>query len=352
MPRAKILLFGAAVVGVVWGAGWLAGCDDDPVGPRKTAPKDYRAYFYDAETDDSNWFFTYHPATNELDSVFLHARSLHTVSADGSRLYLQTGGESSSLLVLESDSFTVIDALPDVAAFGESPNGRYLAVGSMNNFRILDASSYSELYSNGRTIADGRFSFNSQRWYGYGSWDTVYRLDLSGGQFNLTFHTFPGAVRQIVPSPDESRWYLYLQVASNSQHMFAVYDVASDSLIFRDPLWPGYGEVEVTPNGRYVFYTNPGNWTYGPGPPWIYVYDAATNAGTDSISTVGMFAAPYDDGVLITQLYITPDGRWMVATDFEYPYVFAVDLSTREIEKFRQLDDLNAIWGLTGQNGL
>ena len=141
-----------------------------------------------------------------------------------------------------------------------------------------------------------------------------------------------------------------MPIGVDVEFLFAVYDVANDSIIFSDYLNPGNGKLLVTPDGRYVFYSNRGTMTSGPGPPWIYVYDVTRNAPADSISTVGLFDPPHEYGVPIADMCLTPDGRWLVATGFNH--VFAVDISRMEVVGHFFLDGPKWLQTVTCQSGL
>lgn len=352
MPSARILLFGAVLVGVVWGAGWLAGCNDDPVGPRKPGPQDYAIYFYEPQFNDSNWYFNYHPVSSALDSFFLHVSGVPSISAHGDKMYVRKSSALATTLVLSTDSFALIDEIPIWGICGESPDGQYLYMSGGDGFRILDATTYSELFSSPRLLAGPRFSSNSRRLYGYVLTDTLFFIDLSDSTYVTSFHVFPEYwVRGVVPNHDESVWYLYLRDHVTRDFSFAVYDVLADSMVSSDPLREGFGEIEVDPNGRYVYYSDPGDILGRAGPPWIYVYDAATNAKTDSISTEGVFSAPYDVGVPVHELYITPNSRWMGAADAGFRYFIAVDLHSHTVVHSRMTAGWWGITGVTGQNG-
>jgi DNA-binding beta-propeller fold protein YncE len=165
----------------------------------------------------------------------------------------------------------------------------------------------------------------------------AYRVDLADTLSPVTRKTFPdGSPLQLVPSLDEKKWFLYLKF-STFGCLFAVYDTLTDSIIFRDYLTPGTGDLELTPNGRYVFYTNPGTMLDGPQPPFSFTaYDVEKNEIHRVISTIGVFDEPYDVGVPVGEICITPDGRWLVAImTGGYNYVFAMDIENMNIDRYK-----------------
>ena len=350
MRISKGLLAGGlvALTALVWL--WAYGCDKRPTEPEPEPPKDYVAYFYDAMSNEGNWYFAYHPLTNNIDSFYLPYESTPVISADGKKMYVRDGAHD-AIAVVELDTFTVVDQLPYGAPLAVSPDNQLIAVYS-DGLYILRTSDYSLVFHDTALGGRGVFSNNSISFYGIARERGTYKLDLSDTLFSLTIKTFEGAVRHIVPSLDETKWFLYMAISSQSDHLFAVYDFEIDSIIFAEHLWPGLGELEVTPDGKYVFYTNPGGMLYEAGPPWITVYDVEKNQIFTRISTVSVLDEPYDIGVPVGFLSVTPDGRWLVAMVKGYPYVLTVDINSMNIVNYRILDGPKWLDGLACQNGL
>jgi hypothetical protein len=127
--------------------------------------------------------------------------------------------------------------------------------------------------------------------------------------------------------------------------LFAVYDTYTDSLVFTQTIQPGYGHLRLSPDGRYAFYTNPGDGFTSSGPPWITVYDVEKNEIHKIICTAGLLDEPDHYGVPLDEICITPDGRWLVALPVRsYPFIFTVDMHTMTITKYLRLGH----WSVTG----
>lgn len=318
--------------------------------PDCPAPKDYTVYCWDKSNE--GWYFGYHPSTNEVDSFFISARGALVVSADG-KLGYRTNRDDEYVRVVSLDSLrsgdtlqaTAILPLGNVAAV--SPDGQ-LIVSSKGGLSILRTSDYTEIHHDSSLFGQV-FSPNSKRVYGRirGTYNAL-KLDLSDSLHPVTIKEFTGyLVYDIVPSPDETKWYLYM--ATYTHQLFAVYDVEADSIIFSEAMWPGNGDLAVTPNGKYVFYTNPGNMIDGPGDADIHVYNASTNQAGNRVTTGGLFEYPYDGGILVGQMVVTPDGRWLVAVGSGYPFVITMDLKTSEITGYRKFDGPRDLEGITCQ---
>ena len=78
-----------------------------------------------------------------------------------------------------------------------------------------------------------------------------------------------------------------------------------DSIIFDDYITPGFGGLVVSQDGRYVIYSNPGNMSYGGGPPWIDVYDSATWSAIVELSRQSI-----DKGGSSVEFPDFTNGRW------------------------------------------
>jgi len=344
-----------SVIGVVWL--WSYGCEERVTQPwpPPEPPKDYVAYFYDALSNEGNWYFAYHPLTNNIDSFYLPYESTPVISADGKKMYVRDGAHD-AIAVVELDSFTVVDQLPYGAPLAVSPDNQLIAVYS-DGLYILRTSDYSEVFRDTTLGGRGVFSSNSKSFYGTTGWSPgppdpfAYRVDLADTLSPVTKKTFPdGGPLQLVPSLDEKKWFLYLKFDTFGC-LFAVYDILTDSIIFRDHLTPGTGDLELTPNGRYVFYTNPGTLLIGPPPPFSFTaYDVDKNEIHKVISTIGVFDEPHDIGVPVGEICITPDGRWLVAImTGGYDYVFALDIENMNIDRYRLVYG-PMLYGLACQN--
>ncbi len=272
-------------------------------------PKDYRVYFCDPEGTPQ--LFIYHPVTRHVDSIEIPwsgVRSM-TASADGQRLYLTL---ETSVIVVDAESLMFIAELTlgGKGAVAVSPDGQLLATGSGGGLVILDGSDYSVVFQD-TAPGVGVFSSNSQRFYG--STETeVYKLDLSDTPFSITTRTFPdGSITSMIPSPDETKWFLYVRIGTFAS-VFRVYDVPMDSIIFSDWIMPGYGQIAITPDGRYVFYSNPGrDAVVFPRDLCFTVFDVEANKIDRVVSDTDFFTGP-SWVAPPNRMAITPDGRWLV----------------------------------------
>lgn len=333
----------------------ISGCDRKPTDPPPPPePKDYTVYVWDGANPQRG--FAYYPSTNELDSFYVpYGEGWVVPSADGKFGYTPTDPRPGTAVVgLESleneDTLTMLEELPYLAVLATSPDGQLLAVAHNDSLQVVRVADGAVVFADTGLFGRHVFSQNSERLY-IGTSLEAYVVDLSTSPPEVTRKHFDGAgVQWIVPSPDETKWYLYMPIGADIHFLFAVYDVASDSIIFSDYLSPGHGKLLVTPDDRYVFYSNRGTMISGPGPPWIYVYDVARNASADSISTAGLFDPPNEYGVPIDYMCLTPDGRWLVAQGFNH--VFAVDINRMEVADYVFLGGSKWLQTVTCQTGL
>jgi hypothetical protein len=304
---------------------FLPACNDRSTGPEPPAATDYPAWFFNAVNNDANWYFRYHPTTNQLDSFWLPHCGIPVVSADGRILYI--GNKHTHVTtVLDANTLETITTLPYRFAITESPNGEWLAVEDSALF-ILRTSDYSVVYEDS-TIDRGVFSVNSERFYGrtVQGFAWVDLADMSVERRSIQM----GQILDLVPSHDESKVYVYVRVPVWFFHVFGEYEMTSSELRIQDAIFPGFGEVELSRDGRYVFYSCPGTNLDGtPGPPWIRVYDTQESVLAYEITTAGALPDPYEYGVPIGEMCFTPDGRALVALPApSYPFVLSIDLAS------------------------
>jgi hypothetical protein len=137
----------------------------------------------------------------------------------------------------------------------------------------------------------------------------VYKLSLDN--LSVTEKLFPywpsPGIKAIRISEDESLWFLY-------HGGLEVYDVGQDSIIFADYLNQGAGSVEVTPDGKYVIYTDGVDPFGGTGPPLLgfKVYNVERNEIEMVVSTVGVADGVNPTNMWLDDFCITPDGRYAV----------------------------------------
>lgn len=326
--------------------GFSCGKSVEPV----ELPKDYTAYFRDGFRSDSNWYYAYHPSTNTIDSIFLPFAFPPQVSANCKKQYIRAGF-SSSVAVLETDSFTVINYLPYDAVLSVSPDNKLIFAWLNNGMYLLKTSDYSVLYQDS-TIGSGEFSYDGKRLYGLSNnGREIHRIELAdsiyeSAQFNVPF----GFVRDFKISKNQKKIFFYL-IAGFRLEFFVVYDIARDSIIFQEAQQPGYGEIELSPDGKYAFYTDPGQGMLGAGGPgWISVYDVASNKVLTRITTEGVLEPPYELVAPIREISVTPDGRWLVALPdlSTIGVVFAADIRKLAVLKYNKCGSW--LSGLTTQN--
>ncbi|MBD3258836.1 hypothetical protein GF377_10410 [candidate division GN15 bacterium] len=323
MPAAVSRVIVLLVVVLTMSVGLLSGCNDKSVDPPDDPDtldpvvKDYPVYFCQPDLDER--IYVFHPTSREIDSTDIPWRPVRgiTVSADGKRLYL---AQWASVIVVDTDSLGFIAELPYApkTPVAVSPDNQLVAI-TGNDLHILRTSDYSLIFSDTDRTVYGRFSADSRRFYCAAGWSPdkagfVYKVDLSDSLLPVTRKAFQNrGVTQVIPSPDESRWFMYQSLPGNWAFAFEVYDVASDSIIFHDALVPGAGHMTMSPNGRYVFYTNPGLSAVDPLPVVQFtVYDVEANELSQVITDKSFFvdSVSYKPPNTLT---VTPDSRWLVA---------------------------------------
>lgn len=264
------------------------------------------------------------------------------VSPNGQTLFLATASGNVSLVDVKTKQINL--QLPyDAASVVISKNGKYLAIhGWRHQLWILETENYNQVYFDSSSYQGhfriGRFAESNETYYCTDVTDTsylVYKIDFIND--SIPQLKFLPAI-EVIPSSDERRWYLYLY-HGNFVFEFRVYDVINDSVQFSEFFSPGSGWMEISPDGRYVFYTYPGGMI---GPPStrksISVYDTYKNEIAklirgdfiDSLGDTSIFYYP-------AELAITPDGRSLIAVQRDGVGNFLViNVAKLEVEKYVQ----------------
>jgi len=331
----------------------VLGCDSDS--PTRSEPvADYIFYFNNGAYDDR--YHRYSSATGRVDALLIPYQSWYgfAVSADGEQLYLS---DRDRVTVVSTDSLDSLGTLPypgrDIAV---SPNGRNIAICGEDLF-ILDIPGYSVVHHDTDKVAHGVFSHDGESFFAAGGWYNdspqmpyVYEVDLEDSSFTTTRTAFPdGGVWRVVPTVDCMKWIMLLR-RGQFDFVLAVYDLQRDSITFREELSPGSGEIELTPDGRYAFYTNPGTILFGP-PAWevVSVLDISENTVVARIAT----PSPVNGYMIPKNLAISPDGRILVAGGAPGQGEFSViDVRRLKVVEHHYVGNQADIWDVTCQNSL
>lgn len=285
----------------------LASCQDKPVEPEPV--KEYPVFISDV---NQSKLYTYYPSTRKVDSVDIpwQTREGITVSADGKRLYL---ADRYKVTVINSKTYDLIAELPyqpdDWVAV--SPDNRLLAIAN-GGLHLLSTPDYKVVFVDTIPVIHCEFSSDSKTLYcARKGTKSVYQVDLVDSTYAVTLiEAASDLLYYVVPSIDQRKLFCYVHYGLWT-YGFEVYDVLLDSIVFRDVLVPGAGQIAITPDGRYAVYTNPGISGTDPPPPGTFtIYDIQANNIYDSVSTIDYVHPPCICAA--NTMAVTPDGKWLV----------------------------------------
>jgi len=286
------------------------GCDDNPLAPEEEQPKDYAVYAFDSTNYQ---YFEYHPLTGVLDSFTCDDSPVWGMeaSADGKYLFLAAEDYLAKVDLITKSTVATLPYKVD-CGIAVSPDNELIALSMGPGFVIARVSDLSIVYENAsldyRIVS---FSTDGNRLYGcYDTSNTVAMIDIENSFSITTNELSVGPIRTLKPSIDETKLFLIWR-NNKSSNAFTVYDVASDSITFREWLYGGYVDIKVDPDGRYVFYTEAGDYVSIPGSNYFTIYDI-NRKRIFKISTVGI-----DDGInpiymAVYPMCLTPDNKWLV----------------------------------------
>lgn len=327
----------------------ISGCNSKPTDPAPKDATDYIAYFADLNSD--NWVFGYHILSGQLDSIAVPALPEFgmAISPDGNTLYLAIG-DSTVVVDIESPQDFIVLNTGSQGGVSVSPDNRYLALLEPDGISILRTEDFAIVHQDTGHAYNGCFTASGNTFYCVVGDNTIYHVEL-GASIVATRkqRTSPWNATQIIPSSDESNWYVYA-ARSSCQWAIEVNDVAGDSILSRHLFEPGLGEMELAPNGSFLVYTNPdGIITYCyHGDASLTIYDPTTDismqimvvpdsADRDEYHDVSYF--------ILEEVEVTPDSHWIVAGTGDV--IAVVDATTFEVVKYEILPGRKRLAGLS-----
>ncbi|RKX25198.1 MAG: hypothetical protein DRP45_06495 [Candidatus Zixiibacteriota bacterium] len=323
-------------VGAIWlGSG---GCSSKPVSPDVAVPGPYATYFVD---DGKNVLHRYEPATGVFDSLtevpFSYPAGFD-ISPDGKTLYT-SGLDSVVAIDIETLSRKWTMYHEGSTGLAASPDGRFLALQG-SDLDILELISLTVVYHDTDACGSGSFSGDGSKFYAIAQGGVpphnddqhIYCANLDSNTVTRTWISADVGLSQMIPSADGTELYLY-GTTDVYQSRFSVYNVDSAAIVYSEYLEPGMGQMDLTADGKYVFYTNPGSvLAGGPDPPFtISVYETATRQRIKEISTVGVFGADtVETNGVIYDIVCTPDSRWLTGISPASRFL-SIDIRTLEV---------------------
>jgi len=332
-------------------------CDDDnPV--KQSEPTGYNVFFHDYRYPQK--CFIYNTVRQSIDSLYLPVNPVWdiTISADGKYLYVPSEKKVS---VVKLNGAGILTELPydSIYEIAVSPDGEKVALQG-NELYLLKTATYEVIYHDTVKTMDGHFSSNSQNFYfaGSGGWPSqAYMINLNTFEIiskDFSSDSYDAFVGRVVPSIDESLWFVYYSVPPfpNENYRFVVYDPVEDQNIYIDIQRPGHGNIEISPDGKYVFYTNPGGilTQQYPPPNSFKVYDIENNTLFKEISTLLTFNETDTIYFPTEEICVTPDSKWLVALSWGFDEIIVVNLETMEIEKQIALGGTRSLSSLSCQS--
>jgi hypothetical protein len=180
---------------------------------------------------------------------------------------------------------------------------------------------------------------------------SIYELDLRHGFHSRLIcmsDTYP--IRKVVPSRDR-KWLFMFRHIYNSHMYLDVYDREGDSLNFRDLVAPGYGDMAVSPDNKYLYFTGPGNIFDWPPVSYSFARYSIREHKIDSFIVAGSCLFGEPTGVMGSDLAMTPDGRYLAISDKNpHNWLLIYDCLIGDTVTSICLSNVE-FWYLTCQNG-
>lgn len=291
------------------------GCDDNPLAPEEEPDKDYIVYMFETDHAGGNYYMGYHPTSGVIDTFTAEDSPYWTmkVSADGRYMFVAA---EDYVAKVDLKTKSTVATLPN-RAYGMfvSPNNQYLALLMVPGIMVVRVSDLTVLYEDTELdFYNCTFSSDGNKIYGCvrPTYNIVTILDLENNFSKSAIELPQGlATGLVVPSIDESILFLICPY-DMWLNQFKVYDVELDSIIFREWIWNGYNYIELSPDGKYVFYTEGGNEFDINGSNYFTIYDIERNRIKMKVSTAGVKDGINPTLMVLGEMAITPDGKWLV----------------------------------------
>ena len=343
-----LVLIGIVLILAYW------GCDDNPLAPENETEKDYIVYMWETDHAGDHFYMGYHPATGIIDTFTAEDGPTWDMkaSADGKYLFVAT---RDYVAKVDLQTLQTVATLPYRADYGVavSPDNRYLAIIMGPGFVLADVDNFSVIYED--TLLDFlscSFSSDSKKIYGYGdgSYHSIVKMDLENDYALTSVELTPGLIiYSVLPSLDEEKYFIVWNYDMWFSQ-FQVYDVELDSIIFREWLWAGYNFIELSPDGKYVFYTEAGNYTDVNGENYFTIYDIDRNRIKMKVSTVGIEDGINPEFMALGQMAMTPDGKWLVVgAALNGSSLISFNVSDMEIDEYIKGDSSESYRNYTCQ---
>jgi len=288
----------------------LSCCDDDnPVNP---PPPEYgeHLFYVSARLPDSQSLVKTFSVEQDafIDSFIVDSFPIDymAVAENDERLFLVGPG----MRVYDLDTKELLCSTTDYCCgLHISNNSAYYASGGYG-IRLFRTDNYQQIYYDSGSSAFGDFSFDS-RYYLYTSSHTIMTYNIRGdsieSSFGLTRNGSLFRVYGLWPTNDMEKLFIYGNQGNTLY--FAVTDLGGDSVrVLQAPLRTWGVDVEISPDGRYLFFVNTPYTDFEMPRMKIDVYDVATEQLLTSISTQEYY---YFEPQHIA---LTADGKYLMAT--------------------------------------
>jgi len=260
------------------------------------------------------------------------------VTQDGSKLYVSTrnGPPNSPGKVYSVDTRTK-ETLLILNEYGDiyvSPNG-IISIIASGKIGIIDPLSDMVNFLDTLDIVDRGyannhynvvFDKNSSIMFGITNANQLFVYDYETMKVIRTINVSFAPLHMVLSSDAKTLYF------TGAPGAFVVFDVEEDSVVAVFSM-NQLGSVAISPDGRYVYITDPGRYLIQEPIPSgkIYVFDASRNTPAEDINV----SEALGECKITDKIVVTPDGRFAYVANW-LDKVIVIDLDRREVEKVIQ----------------
>jgi DNA-binding beta-propeller fold protein YncE len=294
--------------------------------------RDYSVYFGDLQSDVK---YEYHPRTNSIDSFLIPGsiNSFLSISPDGKNLF---AWGNQQIIKYDLATSSVIQFWPRAGSIVVAPDGNMAAVFD-GDFYLIAMRGGTVLYHDTSRFFLGAFSRDSKAFYAtrYYQVSQVIRIDLRHGIHSDSLEVDQTLSYAIEADANGDGFFLLSQEMETD--VLAHYDWGGHSSDWRQPMLPGEGDIQLSPDGKILYISNPGplinSGQPSADPPWtITGLDTEQFDTLFEISTITNF-----DGDTVNRTFavgpiaITADGEWMFGVCRGRGPMLSINLQTRSV---------------------
>jgi DNA-binding beta-propeller fold protein YncE len=266
------------------------------------------------------------------------------VTSDGKYLVMTTNTSGGpNIYHLTAYDLNTLDTVLNIRSPGRleiSGSGNFIAVYGNHSDSIifLDGHTLEVLFSDKRMVEDGRFLYDDSKFYCVWRSNQIGIYDMTGDSLEYVINYSDNSgytpyLFKIQPTVNGERLYLLASYNIYCSYVL-LYVPATDSTIFDYFIGPPAGDIRLTPDGKQVIVTDPGNLMAEiNGSDNVLFFNARLHEPTSP--TLLKYTSPEWPSAYPGDIAITPDSRYAIVASAWHPAFGMIDLNQHQFVDFK-----------------